>query len=584
MGTGLRLLPVALVCALVAVGCGGGNNNSGGGENTSGKSGGTATILDSRGSVDSLDPGYWYYQTDYEELGQTTQRWLYGWKPDETTPTPDIAQGMPRVSAGGKTLTIKLKSGIRYSPPLQTRTVKAADVKYAMERCFAASVGNGYAPAYYRDIVGTPAGPVKKVPDISGIQAPDDTTLVLNLKKPLGVLADANALALPCTVPVPKDYAARYDRGAQSKYGEHQVFTGPYMIQGAGSGTVPRSGYEPGQRLVLVRNPSWDRSSDFRPAYLDRIVVKNGADPTVAARQVLQGTSMLSGDAGAPPTAILKQGLTSRKDQFKTAPSGGNRFVALNTTVKPFDNVNVRRAVAAVIDRSALRQTRGGPAVGSLATHFIPPDTAGFNEAGGVSGPGYDFYKSPTGNVALAKQYMKKAGYANGMYTGGPVLAVGDNLAPGKLTAEAIQQQLKAIGIKLNLREVEHPTMLQKFCGVPKAKVALCPSMSWGKDFSDPQSLIDPLFNGNSIVPAGNVNTAQVNDPAVNRRLDTLASVLDPGKRAQSYGRLDRDLTGQAYYITWLWDNQVSFSSKNVEGVQSKFNGGAWDLAFTSLK
>ena len=87
-----------------------------------------------------------------------------------------------------------------------------------------------------------------------------------------------------------------------------------------------------------------------------------------------------------------------------------------------------------------------------------------------------------------------------------------------------------------------------------------------------------------SIVPAGNVNTAQVNDPAVNRRLDSAASILDPGKRAQSYGRLDRDLTGQAYYITWLWGNQVSFSSKNVQGVQSKFNGGAWDLTFTSLK
>ncbi len=105
---------------------------------------------------------------------------------------------------------------------------------------------------------------------------------------------------------------------------------------------------------------------------------------------------------------------------------------------------------------------------------------------------------------------MKKAGYPNGKYTGGPVLAVADNTPPAKQTAEALQQQLKAIGINLNLREVPHATMYSKFCQVPKAKVALCPNLGWGKDFFDAQSMIDPMFNGKNIVPSGNVNTAQV--------------------------------------------------------------------------
>ena len=60
-----RLLPLAAagVLALVGAGCGG---RAGGTKSTSGKSGGTVTILDSAGSIDSLDSGYWYYQTDYE--------------------------------------------------------------------------------------------------------------------------------------------------------------------------------------------------------------------------------------------------------------------------------------------------------------------------------------------------------------------------------------------------------------------------------------------------------------------------------------------------------------------------------------
>src|SRR5215212_3135228 len=119
--TTMRKLPTALVLsllvavALVAAGCGSGSDES------SGKKGGEITILNTAGGIDSLDPGYWYYQTDYSQIAQTTQRWLYGWKPEDTKPSPDIATGLPKLADGGKTLTIKIKTGIKYSAPLQNR-------------------------------------------------------------------------------------------------------------------------------------------------------------------------------------------------------------------------------------------------------------------------------------------------------------------------------------------------------------------------------------------------------------------------------------------------------------------------------
>jgi peptide/nickel transport system substrate-binding protein len=568
-------IAVCVVLALVLA-------STGKSQTTAARVGGTVTILDTAGGVDSLDPGYWYYQTDYEELGQTTQRWLYGWKPTDTSPTPDLATGMPQISDGGKRLTIGIRDGVRYSPPLQSRTVTSADIKYAMERCFAASVANGYALYYYWDIVGTPSAPTSRVPNISGIQTPDAHTLVLKLDRPVGVLATAGALALPCTAPVPQDYAAQYDSGPTSTYGEHEVFTGPYMIEGAGSGTVPTSGYQPGRLLVLVRNPSWDASTDFRPAYFDKIVETNGGDSTDAARQVLGGSAMMSGDSAVPPPSILKQYLPSARDQFQIAPSGGNRYISLNSRIRPFDNVNVRRAVAAVIDRQALRETRGGQVVGTLATHFLPPGVPGFREAGGTRSS-YDFYAHPRGSVALARRYMRKAGYPSGRYTGRPVLAVADNQAPGSRTADAVKRELKTIGIKLTLRRLPHAAMLTK-CQTPKAHVALCPNLGWGKDFFDPETMLDPVYNMRNIVQSGNVNTALVNDPRLNARLNSAASVTDAGKRARLYGRLDKSLAGRAYYITWLWDDGIDFASKDVNGVPNAFNGNSWDLAFSSLK
>jgi len=293
---------------------------------------------------------------------------------------------------------------------------------------------------------------------------------------------------------------------------------------------------------------------------------------------------MLNGDYAAPPTPVLKQALSQSRDQVSIQPSGGNRYISLNTQVKPLDNVNVRRAISAVIDRTALRQTRGGPTLGTIGTHFLPPGIGGFEDAGGDKGPGFDFTSSPTSNVAVAKSYMKKAGYANGMYSGPPILTIADNTSPAKETAEAFQQQVKAIGLKLQYREVPHATMLTKFCQVPSQKVGICPNLGWGADFFAPQSFFGPLFSGKNIVPSGNVNTAMVNDPKLNKQIDAARQITDTTKANKAWGDLDKEVTDQSYFVNWLWDNNISLEGPNMKGVPSAFNSGAFDLSFSSQK
>jgi len=582
------LASLVAALALVLAACGGGGNDEGGGNGSSpasgtqGKKGGMLTVM-SLADVDSLDPGYHYYQYDYMALDFTTQRMLYGWKPDAVQPTPDLAESLPQVADGGKTLTIKIKSGIKYSPPLQNRTVKASDVKYAMERSFLPQVANAYVGVYWNSISGVKAFQDGKAREISGIVADDAaSTLTLKLDKPSGVLATAQALGLPGTAPVPKDYAAKYDKGEQSKYGEHQVFTGPYMIPNDASGKI--TGFTPNKTMEIVRNPSWDPKTDFRPAYLDKIVFSSGNDITVASRKVFTGQSMVSGDFAAPPTAILKQGLANYKNQMKIEPSQGIRFISLNTKVKPLDDINFRSAMTCAINKIDLRTTRGGETIGPIATHFIPPEIPGYEESGGPTAPeGVPCGDKPEGDPAQAADFMKKAGYSSGKYTGQPLLMVGDNLPPASKTGEAVQQQLQAIGIKVNYRQVQHPTMLSKFCGVPKAAVAICPNLGWGKDFFDAESMLNPIFNGENIIPQNNSNYAQLDDPEVNAKMRAAQHILDVKERAKAWADINKQVSKGAYLIPWLWDNQVNFASKNVNGVRNKFNS-SWDLSFTSLK
>jgi peptide/nickel transport system substrate-binding protein len=258
-------------------------------------------------------------------------------------------------------------------------------------------------------------------------------------------------------------------------------------------------------------------------------------------------------------------------------------LISLDTQVKPLDNVNFRRAIYAAIDKHQLLLTRGGDIIGQTATHFIPPALPGGAEAGGAAGPGFDFTKTPNGDLTLARKYMKAAGYPSGRYNGAPLSMVGDNQEPASTAVEAVQSQLAPLGIKVRLQEVPHDAMQSKFCGVPKEKVAICPSISWGKDFNDSQSLIDPMFNGKNIVPSGNVNHPMANDLALNKRMDAAESIVGPAARARAWGDLDRAVTDQAYVVPWAWDNAVNIRSKNVSAPLNKLTT-AWDLAYASVK
>src|SRR4029079_12350981 len=215
---------------------------------------------------------------------------------------PDLAAAMPKVSKDGKTVTVRIREGVRFSPPVN-REVTSADVKYAIERGFATSVANGYAGAYFGDIVGAPASGARAVPNIRGIETPNRYTLVFKLERPSGIFIDS--LAQPSTAPLPPEYAPKFDSEAVSTYGLHQVATGPYMIKNNAAGSINGIGYKPGQLIELVRNPNWRRSTSWRPAYADEVFFKEGyQDATVQARTILSGGADVNGDTPPPPAEL----------------------------------------------------------------------------------------------------------------------------------------------------------------------------------------------------------------------------------------------------------------------------------------
>ena len=476
-----------------------------------------------------------------------------------------------------------------FAPPVD-REITAADYEYAIERAVLPGVANGYQSLYISDIVGyeeavkaAQKDPTGGAPDMEGVTAIDDSTLEIKMDEPSAYTVE-QTMSLGISAPVPEEYAAEFDAENPSTYGEYVVYSGPYMVENDADGRL--TGYTPGRVISMVRNPNWDPESDFRPAYVDTIEVQEGFEDTASAtRKVISGEDSISGDFVPPPNALKDAAENAEDGQLTITPSGGNRYVGLNVTLPPFDNLDVRKAVIAIADREAMRNTRGGELIGPVATHIIPPEFPGFEEAGGLEGdPELDYLADPNGDPELAAEYMKAAGYESGKCEGDDceITMVGDNVAPGKDTAEVYRQNLEDLGFDVTFRPVDHTIMYTRFCSIPDQQPEVCPNVGWLKDFYDPQSLFQITFSGDAIDPENNSNWAQLDDPEINEMIEEASLINDPQERLDAWGEVDKAVMAQAAVVPWVWDNQSNVRSADVDGVINKFNA-SWDLSFTSL-
>jgi peptide/nickel transport system substrate-binding protein len=173
---------------------------------------------------------------------------------------------------------------------------------------------------------------------------------------------------------------------------------------------------------------------------------------------------------------------------------------------------------------------------------------------------------------------------ADGKWTGGgKVLTIGINADPGRKAAEAFQSQMQQLGFDLQIRLVPQDTMFTKFCNEPKQNVAICPNVSWFKDFADPQSMLDATFNGDHILQSGNVNWSELDVPAINDAMASAATQPVGAGRNQAWAKINHMIAEQAPGVPFLWDKAALVQSKDVVGVASAYIT-THDLTFTSLK
>ena len=497
----------------------------------------------------------------------------------------DLATTAPNPTNNGLTYTYKLRRGIKFGPPVN-RTVTSKDVAYAMNRLANPKDGGQYS-FYYTVISGWNAVANGTAKTVSGIETPNDNTIVFHLTKPTG---DFNLrMSMPATAPIPEEVAKCFE-GKPGDYGRDVVSTGPYMLQGADKVSIascsalkPMSGYDGanGNHIILVRNPEYNQSTDqYRKNYIDtfKFVVNSNADDIFAKVQ----SGAYQDEVSSPAPKTIRLYATNPALKPRMIPNVGDRtnYFTMNLTQPPFDDVHVRKALNWIMDKSALQKAWGGPIPGSVATHVVPPVL--YNN--GLAE--YDPYATPNemGSVDKAAAEIKQSKYdpgKTGKCTASAckgVLMIADTRGVDTRMIPIIQEDAAKIGITFTVRSINGAyTTIQ----TPSKNIPFSERPSWGKDYADPFTFFAELFDSGAIIKSGNTNYSLVgltpeiaktvgatgsidNVPSVDSAIAVCSSKLAQD-RTNCWEGIDRKLmTSIVPWVPYLWPNNVFIIGPNV--------------------
>lgn len=425
---------------------------------------------------------------------------------------PDLAAEQPEISEDGLSWTFALRDDLYYGPPLDAVKITAHDIVRSFHRMLSpALAADAFGAFLFTDIVGGEAYSAGEAASISGLETPNSHTLIIRLTRPAGDLGAR--LALPLVVPIPAsptDPSAPFGvaTGHDDGYGRFVVSSGPYMIEGSASldfsrpadEQTPLSGLVPGERLVLVRNPSWDPGTDeLRRAASDGIELSVGPSFGEAASTVHDGDAHVL----LNQSTAVTQDFAEMAQSVAADPSFGSIHVnqsdtiggvLLNSAQPPFDDLEVRRAVAFVIDKAALVELVGPYAV--RPAHHLVPDAMQDNLL-------VDYRPYPSigdrGDTEAAKEHMRLSAYdtdGDGLCDAEScreVVAYTRDQGFFTLVAESVREDLAEIGIELDVRVVEP----EEYFGAyedPAEHVAMFLPLGWVKDSLSPASFFVPQF------------------------------------------------------------------------------------------
>jgi peptide/nickel transport system substrate-binding protein len=450
---------------------------------------------------------------------------LYTYEPGTTVLVPQLATAMPTVSDDGLTYTIPLREDVTLhdGTPFNAE-VMAFSIQRFME--------NGGRPAY---LLGD---------KIETVEATGDYELTITLKAPFA--AFPSLLSFSGVTPVSP---ASYEIGSGSFKPDEFIGTGPYKLASFSSDSIKLDVNENywGEQPA---NEGIDIQIFTSPANLYNTFRTGGLD---VAYQTLDPEQIAS----------LEREASSGGWQVIEAGTNVINYMSLNQTIAPLDNVKVRQAIAAMVDRPLINE-RVFQGQAEPLYSLIP---ASFEVAKPVFKEAYG-----DGNFDLAQQLLTEAGFSEenplNVEIWYPSASTIRSIVANTFK-ESVEQGLPGL-VTVTVQSTEGATLWEN---VGKGVYPIILS-NWYPDYYDPDTFIQPFLSCETgsetekcVEGASQANGSFYFSPASNELVAKQRAEQDPAARQTVIANLQQVMVEDVPYVP-LWQNKdYVFAQEGVSNV-----------------
>jgi len=488
------------------------------------KPGGMITIT-YKDDVATLDPAIGYDWQNWSMIKSLFDG-LMDYVPGTTELRPGLASSY-EISEDGKVFTFTLREGVTFH---NGREMTAEDVKFSLDRVTNPETQSPGA-GFFASIAGYDAMASGGADTLSGVEVVDGKTVKIALSRPDATFL--HVMALNFASIVPEEAVAEHG----TDFGKHPVGTGAFKL----------NEWAIGQRLVFAKNEDYWR--DGVP-YLDGVTFEVGQEPIVALLRLQQGEVDVPGD-GIPPAKF--QEVMGDPDQAARVVEGGQLhtgYITLNVGIEPLDKLPVREAINMAINKERITQIINGRAV--PATQPLPPSMPGYTE--GYEGFAFD--------VEAAMVKLAEVGLEDGFTTKLYVM----NTDPNPRIAQAIQQDLKAIGVNVEIRSLAQANVIEAG-GAGEAPMIWSGGMAWIADFPDPSNFYGPIL-GCAGAGEGGWNWSKFCDESIDAMATEADSMTDPAapERLEMWSDTYMKVMEQAPWVPVFNEQRYTMKSARMGG------------------
>ena len=475
---------------------------------------------------DSLDPAQGGF--GYQEMFSLYEPLVDAYSTAEVTP---LAAESWEVSEDGTVYTFTLREGLQWSDgePVTAedyrqsflRQLNPATASYSVEEFYPILNGQAFSTGEITD------------PELVGLSAPDDLTLIIELVEPtpffLSYLGNSNYL------PVRVDLIEEY--GDQWMEAGNHVGNGPYML----------TQWDHDQLMVFEKNPFYTGIwQDTR--FVDRIEFVLMAD---AWNQAVPAFEAGEVDAAIAPASELPRLLDDPEyaDMINPVPIAGSVILIMDTDNAPTDNVLVRQALSLSIDRAVLANNvlRGAFAP---AISLSPPQLASHNPDEAF---GYQY------DPELAASLLAEAGYPGG--EGFPEFEVTYwSVDRAQLVMQALQAMWSSnLGINVTLNPLEPGAMRDWRISRNEQSYNMQYGLNWA-GIQDANQFHNALFD-----PDNSLKRSRFDDADYVQLIRTALVEIDPEVRAEMYQQAEAIINEQVPIISLFYEGQTWLTRPYVE-------------------